>query len=428
MSLGRKRVVVTGMGIMCSIGRDKTEVMESLREGRVGIARISGYDPTGMKVTLAGEVKDPQFEKYIDPHEMRRMDRCVKFAMAAAAQALSEAGIDPVPEKKTEEDVDKEYAERSRFGVMIGSGIGGISTIEENAHRGIEKGFNRISPYMIPACIVNMTSGSIAIRYGLHGMCDSTVSACSSSANAIGDSFHLIADGYQDVMVAGGAEAAITPLSMGGFASMRALCTAEDPLRASIPFDLERNGFVMGEGGAVLVLESLERAKARGAKIYGEIVGYGSACDAFHITQPDPEGRGAALSMELAMKEAGLRPEDIGYINAHGTSTKMNDRCETLAIRKALGSYADKVPVSSTKSMTGHTLGASGAVEAVITLLAMQNSFVPPTMGLKVPDPECDLDYVPNKGREQEIRYALSNSFGFGGHDVTLALARYEEN
>ena len=423
----RHRVVVTGMGILCAIGNHPAEVMDAVRAGKAGIAPITAYDAAEMKVKLAGEVKNPGFEQYIPAHDLRRMDRCMKFALSAAVQAMTSAGIDPVPEKKSPEDAAREYRERSRWGVLIGSGIGGISTIEENARRGMEKGYDRISPYMIPGCIINMTAGNIAIRYGLHGLCDSTVSACSSSANAIGDSFRQIADGYADLMVAGGAEAAITPLCMGGFTSMRALSTSDDPRRASIPFDRERNGFVMGEGGAVLVLEALEHAKARGAKIYGEITGYGAACDAFHITQPDPEGLGAALSMEMAMREAGIRPEEVDYINAHGTSTKMNDRCETAAIRRTLGDAAEHAAVSSTKSMTGHALGASGAIEAVITLLAMRNSFVPPTVGYQVPDPDCDLDYVPNVGREMEIRNALSNSFGFGGHDVTLAFRRWED-
>jgi 3-oxoacyl-[acyl-carrier-protein] synthase II len=408
----RRRVVITGLGVVCPIGNDKEEVWKSVENGRCGIGPITLYDPSEQKVKLAGEVKNLNLEAYLDKRESRRMDRYTQFAMVAAEQAMSDSGLLDLKEK------------RDHWGVIMSSGIGGIGTIENEKVRGMEKGYDRVSPFFIPMAIANMAAGHIAIKYGLHGMCTSVLSACASAANAIGDSFRHIRDGYGDIMIAGGAEAAITQLSMGGFTSLKALTTETDPDRASIPFDAERSGFVMGEGAGALILEEYEHARNRGAHIYAEIVGYGANCDAYHITAPSPEGKGAEQCMRLAMEDAGIGPEDIDYINAHGTSTKMNDSCETAAIRRIFKEDPMRVAVSSTKSMTGHLLGASAAVEAVITVEAVERGFLPPTIHYQVPDPECDLNLVPNQGYSSEIRYALSNSFGFGGHNVCLAFCR----
>lgn len=408
----RRRVVITGLGIVCPIGNDKEEVWSSVKAGRCGIGPITLYDPAEQKVKLAGEVKDLRLDDYVDKREARKMDRYTQFAMVAAKQAMTDSGLLGLDEP------------RDRWGVIMSSGIGGIGTIENEKVRGMEKGYDRVSPYFIPMSIANMAAGHIAIEYGLHGMCTSVVTACASAANAIGESFRHIRDGYGDVMVAGGAEAAITPLCMGGFTSLKALTTAADPARASIPFDAERSGFVMGEGAGALILEEYEHARKRGAQIYAEIAGYGANCDAYHITAPSPEGTGAEQCMRLAMEDAGISPAEIDYINAHGTSTKMNDSCESAAIRRIFGDDVKRVRVSSTKSMTGHLLGASAAVEAVITVEAVQKDFVPPTVNYKVPDPECSLDVVPGNGYPMKIGYALSNSFGFGGHNVTLVFRK----
>lgn len=408
----RRRVVITGLGIVCPIGNDKEGVWSSVKAGRCGIGPITLYDPAEQKVKLAGEVKDLKLDDYVDKREARKMDRYTQFAMVAAKQAMTDSGLLGLDEP------------RDRWGVIMSSGIGGIGTIENEKVRGMEKGYDRVSPYFIPMSIANMAAGHIAIEYGLHGMCTSVVTACASAANAIGESFRHIRDGYGDVMVAGGAEAAITPLCMGGFTSLKALTTAADPARASIPFDAERSGFVMGEGAGALILEEYEHARKRGAQIYAEIVGYGANCDAYHITAPSPEGTGAEQCMRLAMEDAGISPAEVDYINAHGTSTKMNDSCESAAIRRIFGHDVKRVRVSSTKSMTGHLLGASAAVEAVITVEAVQRDFVPPTVSYKVPDPECSLDVVPGNGYPMKIGYALSNSFGFGGHNVTLVFRK----
>lgn len=407
-----RRVVVTGLGIVCPIGNDKEEVWSSVVEGRCGIAPITHYETSSQKVKLAGEVKNLDLDRYVDRRESRKMDKYTQFAMAAAEQAMQDSGLLQLDES------------RGRWGVIMSSGIGGIGTIENEKVRGIEKGYDRVSPYFIPMSIANMAAGHIAIRYGLHGMCTSVVTACASAANAIGDSFRHIRDGYGDIMVAGGAEAAITPLCIGGFTSLKALTTATDPERASIPFDAERSGFVMGEGAGALILEEYEHARQRGAHIYAEIAGYGTNCDAYHITAPSPQGVGAEKCMRLAMEDAGIAPEDVDYINAHGTSTKMNDSCESAAIRRIFSADPMRVCVSSTKSMTGHLLGASAAVEAVITAEAVEKEFVPPTVHYQVPDPECELNVVPGKGHPARIRYALSNSFGFGGHNVTLVFRK----
>ncbi len=412
----KREVVITGLGAVSPIGNNVEEIWQSVLEGKNGIARITRYDLTDRKVTLAAELKDFDPETEIPKREVRKMDRYSQYAVTAAAQAFRDAGI-AEPSEEAPED-------RSRWGVVMASGIGGIRTIEEEQMKGEEKGYDRVSPFFIPKAISNMAAGHIAIRYGLHGSCTCVVTACASGGNAIGDAFRQIRDGYADLMLAGGSEAAITPLSMGGFTSLKALTTAEDPERASIPFDKERSGFVMGEGAAALVLESEEHAKARGAKIYGRITGYGANCDAYHITAPDPEGTGAAGCMKLALADAGISPETVDYVNAHGTSTPLNDSGETKAIRMAFGDHADKLKVSSTKSMTGHLLGASAALEAVITVKAMEQNFLPPTINYRVPDELCDLDIVPNKGYDWEINCAISNSLGFGGHNVTLVFQK----
>ena len=410
----KRRVVITGTGVVCPVGNDTEQTWENVKNGVCGIGPITKYDTTDRKVKLAGEVKDFDPLKYMDAAEARKLDDYSIYAVAAAQQAFDEAGLESSEES------------RQRWGVIMSSGIGGIDTIEKEHSRGLEKGFDRVSAYYIPKAISNMAAGNIAIRFGLKGMCSCVVSACASAANGIGDAFRNIRDGYADVMLAGGSEASVTELCIGGFTALKALSKSEDLKRASIPFDKERNGFVMGEGAAVLVLEEYEHARARGAAILGEVVGYAATCDAYHITALDPEANEASRCMELALEDAGIAPEDIDYINAHGTSTKINDECETKAIHKAFGGHAGKLKVSSTKSMTGHLLGASAAVEAVVTVKALQEEIAPPTAGLTLQDEMCDLDYVPGKCVKAPLKYAMSNSFGFGGHNVCLVFKRYE--
>ena len=411
----KRRVVITGMGAVSPIGNTAEEMWQSAREGRCGIGPITHFDTTNHKVKLAGEVKDLDFTPYLDKKELRRMDLFSQYAMVAAIQAWRDSGL------------DYEKIDPTRFGVDISSGIGGINTIETEYERGREKGFDRVSPFFVPMDISNLAAGNVAIKLGAKGMCTCVVTACAGGSNAIGDAFRMIRDGYQELMLAGGSEAAVTKLAIGGFTSMKALCESEDPARASIPFDAERSGFVMGEGAGVLMLEEYEHARARGAKIYAEIVGYGATCDAYHITSPAPGGEGGARAMVEAVKDAGIQPEDIDYINAHGTSTSLNDKFETAAVKAAFGDHAYKLAMSSTKSMTGHLLGAAGAIEAIITARALQDGFIPATINYRTPDPECDLDIVPNEGRKAELRYAMSNSLGFGGHNASLVLKKYEE-
>ncbi len=410
----KRKVVITGMGAVTPIGNTAADSWAAARQGVCGIAPITHYDTSAQKAKLAGEVKDLDPSAWVEKREMRKMDRVTQLAMVAAAQAMEDSGL------------DMEAEDAARCGVIVSSGIGGLSTIESEHSRGLEKGFDRVSPHFIPMVITNMSAGHIAIRYGFKGMCSCPVTACASGSNAIGDAFRQIRDGYADVMLCGGTEASITPLGIGGFTSLKALHTGTDPLRASIPFDAERSGFVMGEGAGILILEEYEHAKARGAKIYAELAGYAANCDAHHITAPAPGGEGAARCMTLAMADAGVAPEEVGYINAHGTSTPMNDSCETAAIKAAFGEQAGKLAVSSTKSMTGHLLGASGAVEAIFTALAVRDDFVPATIGYKVADPACDLDIVPNNGREMHLTAALSNSLGFGGHNACLVFKKGE--
>ena len=410
----KRKVVITGMGAVTPIGNTAADSWAAARQGVCGIAPITHYDTSAQKAKLAGEVKDLDPSLWVDKREMRKMDRVTQLAMVAAAQAMADSGL------------NMENEDAARCGVIVSSGIGGLSTIESEHSRGLEKGFDRVSPHFIPMVITNMSAGHIAIRYGFKGMCSCPVTACASGSNAIGDAFRQIRDGYADVMLCGGTEASITPLGIGGFTSLKALHTGTDPLRASIPFDAERSGFVMGEGAGILILEEYEHAKARGAKIYAELAGYAANCDAHHITAPAPGGEGAARCMTLAMADAGVAPEEVGYINAHGTSTPMNDSCETAAIKAAFGEQAGKLAVSSTKSMTGHLLGASGAVEAIFTALAVRDDFVPATIGYKVADPACDLEIVPNNGREMHLTAALSNSLGFGGHNACLVFKKGE--
>ncbi|MDY4427697.1 MAG: beta-ketoacyl-ACP synthase II [Lachnospiraceae bacterium] len=408
-----RRVVVTGIGMITPVGNNTSDSWNAVKNGECGIGPITHYDTTGRKVTLAGEVKGYDPAATIDPKELRKMDRFVQFAMTAASEAVEASGIDFASENT------------ERAGVIISSGIGGFATIQSEIIKGNEKGYDRVSPYFIPQIISNMAAGQIAIKYGLNGMCSCVVTACAGGTNAIGDAFHRIRDGYEDVMLCGGTEACITEIGIGGFTSMRALHTGNDPKRASIPFDKDRSGFVMGEGAAVLILEEEEHAKKRGAKIYGEVVGYGANCDANHITAPLEDGSMAAKCLTLALNDANVKPEEIDYINAHGTSTHLNDSGETKAIKLAFSEHAKKLMVSSTKSMTGHLLGAAGAVEAGFSVLALKDGFVPATIGYENFDEECDLDIVPNVGRNKDIRYAVSNSLGFGGHNACLVFKKY---
>ena len=409
-----RKVVVTGLGALTPVGNNAKDTWESIKAGKCGIDFIKRYDATDYKVKVAGELKDFSPEGVLEKNELRKMDEYIIYAICAATEAVKDAGI-----KIEDED-------SYRCGIIFSSGIGGIGTIQKETKRALERGYERVSPYFIPLAIANMGAGNVAIKTGFKGICTSTVTACASGTNAVGDAFRQIRDGYQDVMLCGGSEAAVDELGIGGFTSMHALSTSNDPNRASIPFDAERSGFVMGEGAGALILEEYEHAKARGAHIYCEIAGYGATCDANHITAPLEDGSGAAKCMELAVKDAGLKPEDITYINAHGTSTKLNDKGETLAIKKAFADCYDKVLVSSTKSMTGHMLGASGAVEAIIAALSVADDVVPPTVNYKVPDEECDLDIVPNEARKVTVNAAISNSLGFGGHNATVLFKKLD--
>jgi len=411
----KQRVVITGMSAITSLGQDLDTFWNNLMEGKSGVSAIEAFDVSEYPTRIAAEIKDWDPEVYMDRKEARRVDRYVQFAVAAAALALKDANLD------VREDTDPE-----RVGVYIGSGIGGLGTFEEQYRTLLEKGPKRVSPFFIPMMIANMASGQVSILTGAKGPNSTTVTACATGTHTIGDSFRLLQNGEADVMLCGGAEATIRPTGLAGFCSMRAMSTRNDePERASRPFDVERDGFVMGEGAGVLVLETLEHAQKRGARIYGEVIGYGMSGDAHHMTEPDPNG--AARCMKKALGDAGLAPEDVDYINAHGTSTPVGDVSETTAIKAAFGDHAYKLAVSSTKSMTGHLLGAAGGVEAVICALALSRGKLPPTINLDHQDPQCDLDYVPNVPREANVRVALSNSFGFGGHNATIILRKYEE-
>ena len=411
-----RRVVITGLGALTPIGNNTEEFWNGIKEGKCGIDQITAFDTTNFKVKLAAEVKGYNPEDYFDKREAKRLDKFSQYAMIVAREAWKDSGL------------DKETENMERVGIIIGSGIGGIQTIETEHEKCMTKGPDRVSPMYIPMGISNMATGNVAIDIGAKGESIAMVTACATGTHSIGESFRMIKHGYQDVVLAGGTEAGITPLGIAGFANIKALTKAEDKTRASIPFDKERSGFVMGEGAGVVVLEELEHAKKRGAKIYAEIVGYGATSDAYHITSPAPGGEGGARAMKIALEEAKVNPEEITYINAHGTSTHLNDSYETQAIKTALGEdVAKKVMVSSTKGHTGHLLGAAGGVEAIVCAKAIEEGFVPATINYKVPDEECDLDVVPNKGRKVEVKYAMSNSLGFGGHNSSILLKKYED-
>ena len=410
-----RRVVVTGMGAITPIGNNVEEYWKGLQEGRCGIDTITLFDVSDFKVKLAGEVKNYNPEDYFDKRSARRLDRFAQFAMIAAREAMKDSGM------------TKENTDFDKVGVFIGSGMGGLETIEKELNVCFEKGYDKISPMFIPMVISNMATGNVAIDLGLRGESFSIATACASATHSIGEAYRAIKHGYQDAVFTGGTEASITKCGLAGFTNIKALTQSTDKNRASIPFDKERSGFVMGEGAGVLVLEELEHAKKRGAKIYAEIVGYGASSDAYHITSPAPGGEGGARAMVSAIKDAGIEPKDITYINAHGTSTHLNDSCETAAIKTALGESSKTVMVSSTKGNTGHLLGAAGAVEAIACVKAVEDDFVPPTINYKVPDEECDLDIVPNKGRNTKVEYAMSNSLGFGGHNSTIIFKKYEK-
>lgn len=409
-----RKVVVTGMGAVTPIGNNVEEYWYSLKNGKSGIDYIKNIDTSTIDVKIGAEVKEFHPEEVIQKKEVRRLDKFSQFVLYAADEAIKSSGL------------DIESINSKRFGVYVGSGIGGFMTMESETEKIAIGKSKRVSPFFVPMTIINLGAGNIAIKYGAKGPCTSMVTACATGNNNIGEAFRLIKDGYADIMLAGSGEAPITKMGVAGFASMKALNPSNDISRASIPFDKDRSGFVIGEGGAVLVLESEEHAKSRGAKILAEIVGYGSTCDAYHITCPHPEGEGAADAMIEAIEEAGIERNEVSYINAHGTSTPLNDKYETYAIKRVFNDYAYNIPVSSTKSMTGHLLGGAGSIEAVVCIKALQEGFIPPTIGLENVDEELDLDYVPNKGREKELKYVLSNSLGFGGHNATLLFKKWE--
>ena len=408
-----QRVVITGMGIISPLGNDVDTFWNNLLQGKCGIGPIDRFDPAAFKVKLAAQVRDFDPLQYMDKMEAAHADLYSQYAMAAACQAMAQSGVQGTVAPE-------------RIGVYMGTGIGGIGTFLTEHNKLRDKGPRRVSPYFIPMMIANMASGLIAIRFGCKGPAMPLVTACASGNNAIGEAMRAIRHGYADVMLAGGAEAAINEISLAGFTNMQALSTKDDPKLASLPFDSRRSGFVMGEGAGMLVLEEYEHAKARGAKIYAEVAGYGANCDAHHITAPDPTGTWPAACIQQALSDAGIAPEQVDYVNAHGTSTPLNDSGETAALKKVFGDHAGKLMVSSTKSMTGHMLGAGGAVEAIFSLLALKDGFVPATINYQVPDPACDLDIVPNQGREADIRYAISDSLGFGGHNACLVFHKWE--
>lgn len=411
----KRRVVVTGMGAVSPIGNTVEETWKSIQEKVCGIDKITHFDTADYKVKLAGEVKDLDTELYFSKRDMKFNDRFTQFARIVAKQAIEDAQL------------DLETINHERFGVIIGSGIGGVESIEKAEQALLNRGPSKVSPYFIPMTLVNLAAGCVAIDLQAKGHVSSVVTACAAGTNAIGESFHKIRDGYEDIMIAGGSEASITPLAVAGFASMKALHAGEDKNRASIPFDKERSGFVMGEGAAVLVLEELEHAQKRGAKIYGEVVGYGATCDAHHITAPLADGSGGAKAMLQALSDANIQPADIDYINAHGTSTPLNDKTETAAVKYAFKEAARQVSMSSTKSYTGHLLGASGALESVICIKALQSGYMPATIHYQNPDEDCDLDIIANNAKEQDIHYAMNNSLGFGGHNASLIFKKWED-
>ncbi len=411
----KNRVVITGIGVVSPLGNNIDSFWNNMKQGVCGIDFISSFDTSeGYDVKVAAEVKEFDATKHIPKRELRRLDRFSQFGIYAALDAIKHAGL------------DLETEDLTRVGVIVGTGIGGLATIEQEANKLLTKGPKRVSPFFIPMSIGNMAAGNIAIYTGAKGICTTIVTACASGTHSIGEAYRALKLGSNDVILAGGSEASITPLGMAGFQALTALSLSQDPKRASIPFDGERDGFVMGEGAGILVMESLEHAQKRGASIIAEVVGYGATGDAYHITSPDPSGDGAARAMEEAINEAGIGKAEVGYINAHGTSTPYNDKFETIAIKNVFGDQAKDIPISSTKSMTGHLLGAAGAIEAIAIAKALEDGFIPATIGLQVSDDDCDLDYVPNVGREVRINYAMSNSLGFGGHNGTILMKRWE--
>ena len=412
--MSTRRVVVTGLGALSPVGNTADEFWSSLLQGRSGVGPITKFDTEGYPTRIAGEVRNFDPLNFVDKKDARRLDPYLQYAVASSVLAVQDAAL------------DTGKVDGARFGVLIGSGIGGISTLLESHRNLLEKGPDRVSPFFIPMIIANMASGLVSIRFGARGPNSSVVTACATGNHAIGDSFKIIQRGDADVIIAGGSEAIIIPLTIAGFCSMKAMSTRnEEPTKAMRPFDATRDGFVCGEGAGILILEALEHALARDARIYAEIVGYGMTGDAHHMTAPDPEGDGAMRAMTLALRDAGLDVSAVGYINAHGTSTPYNDKFETLAIKRVFGEHARRLAVSSTKSMTGHLLGAAGGVEAIATVLALHHGVLPPTINYETPDPECDLDYVPNQARKQNVEVALSNAFGFGGTNATLAFRTY---
>lgn len=408
-----RRVVITGIGAVTSLGIGADELWKSIKAGKSGISMIEGIDVSDLPTKVASQVKDFDPSRFVDKKEVKRMDRFAQFALASAQMAVEDSALNL-------EKINKE-----RMGVIIGSGIGGIGTLESQYDELKERGPRRVSTFLVPMMIANMASGLVAIKFGAKGYNECTVTACATSTNAVGNAFKVIQRNDADIMIAGGAEACVTKLTLSGFCAIKAMTTNHDPATASRPFDSERNGFVLGEGSGVLILEEYEHALNRGANIIAEIVGYGCTNDAFHITAPAEEGEGAARCMKIALEDAKITPSDIGYINAHGTSTKANDKNETMAVKSVFGKHAHELAISSTKSMTGHLLGASGAIEAIITACALREGFIPPTINYKNQDPDCDLNYVPNEGKNFEFTYALSNSFGFGGHNATLVLKAF---
>ncbi len=408
----QRRVVVTGIGAIAPNGNSAPLMWEAMKNGVSGLGPLTTVEIADNPVSVAAEVKNFDPLDYMDKKDARRMDRYCRYAMAAGSEAMEDAAF------------GSQMPDLNRFGVIMGSGIGGLDTMQTEVTKLNARGFKKTNPLFIPMMIGNMGSGHLAIKYGLRGHNTTVTTACASGAHSIGDAFRLIRHGYADAMLAGGAEAALTSLSLSGFCGLQALSLESDPNRASIPFDLERSGFVLGEGAGAMVLEEYEHAKRRGARIYAEIAGYGATSDAYHMTAPHPEAFGPAEAMRVAVEDAGISPMDVSYINAHGTSTQLNDKAETLAIKKVFGDYAYKMAISSTKSMTGHLLGAAGAVEAVASVMSIVDDFVPPTIHYEVPDPECDLDYTPNEGRAHTVNYALSNSLAFGGHNASLLFAK----
>jgi len=411
----KNRVVITGMGAITPLGNNVKTFWKNIKKGKCGIDFIKAFDTSEFKVKIAAEIKDFHPADVLDSKELKRMDKFTQMGIVAANEAVDDAGL------RNEGD------SRENWGVILGTGIGGFITIEKENRKIIEKGPGRVSPFFIPMALCNIAAANIAIKFGIKGICDTVITACASGTSSIGNAYRILQQNQADLIITGGSEAAITPLALAGFTSMGALCTHNKTEQASIPFDIRRTGFVMGEGAGIMILETLEHAQKRGANIYAEVVGYGATCDAYHITAPAPGGNGGARAIKMAIDDSGINKEQISYINAHGTSTPHNDKSETEAIKKVFGEKAYDIPISSTKSMTGHMLGASGAAEAIVCIKAMQESFIPPTIGLLEQDPECDLDYVPLQGRNQSLQYTISNSFGFGGQNASILLKKWEE-